>query len=107
MAYFAKINNDKIVETVIVTDQDYINRLKNSSNWIETSYTGDFRKNYAGIGYTYDTERDAFIAPKPMPSSKFIEETCTWEMHTPYPEGKEPYLYEWDEATTSWIIVND
>ena len=102
MARFAKINNDNIVETVIVAEQDYINRLKDSSSWIETSYNGDFRKNYAGIGHTYDKVRDAFIPQKPYPSSKFVEETCSWEMHTPYPEGKEPLTCRWDEDTTSW-----
>ena len=97
MARFAKINNDNIVETVIVAEQDYINRLKDSASWIETS---------AGIGHTYDKVRDAFIPQKPYPSSKFVEETCSWEMHTPYPEDKEPLTCRWDENTTSWKEIS-
>ena len=117
MAHFAEINEDNVVQRVIVAEQDFINSgaVGDSSRWIQTSYNTHegqhslggtpLRKNYAGLGYTYDKARDAFIPPKPMPSSKFIEETCTWEMHTPYPEGKEPYLYEWDEDTTSWRLI--
>ena len=62
------------------------------------------RKNYAGIGYTYDHERDAFIPPKPFPSWVLNEESCLWDAPTPYPTdgGK----YQWDESTTSWVAVN-
>jgi hypothetical protein len=102
MAHYAKINNDNIVTGVIVADPDYIANLDESFRWVQTSYNSNFRKNYAGIGHTYDRARDAFIPPKPSPSSKFVEETCTWEPHTPYPEGKDPYLYTWNESTTSW-----
>ena len=95
-----KINNDKIVETVIVTDQDYINRLKNSLNWIETSYTGDFRKNYAGINITWDESRNAFIEPKLHYSWVLNESTCRYDPPTAYPDdGKR---YDWNESTTSW-----
>ena len=79
--------------------------------WIQTSYntyggvhkTGGtpLRKNYAGIGYTYDKERDAFIAPKPFASWSLNEETCLWESPSPYPsDGK---IYVWDEPTTNWV----
>jgi hypothetical protein len=102
MAHYAKLDNDNIVTEVIVATPDYINSLDESFRWLQTSYNNNFRKNYAGKGYTYDRVRDAFIPPKPLASSKFVEETCTWEMHTPYPEGEDPYLYDWDEDTTSW-----
>ena len=102
MAHYAKVNNDGIVETVIVADQSYISTLDESFRWIQTSYNNNFRKNYAGIGYTYDRVRDAFIPPKVLASSKFVEETCTWEPHTPYPADKEIYTQKWDEASTSW-----
>ena len=71
MAHYAKVNNDGIVETVIVADQSYISTLDESFRWIQTSYNNNFRKNYAGIGYTYDRVRDAFIPPKVLASSKF------------------------------------
>ena len=64
-----------------------------------------FRKNYAGIGYTYDKQRDAFIPPKPFPSWLLNEDTCLWDAPTPYPTdgGK----YQWDEATTSWVVIEN
>ena len=62
-----------------------------------------FRKNYAGIGFTYDEERDAFIPPQPYPSWLLNEETCLWESPVPYPDdGKD---YEWDEETLSWVEI--
>lgn len=62
-----------------------------------------FRKNYAGIGYSYDAVRDAFISPKPYPSWELNEDTCLWDAPTPYPtDGKQ---YTWDEATTSWVEI--
>ena len=62
-----------------------------------------FRKNFAGIGYTYDRERDAFIPPKPFPSWLLNEDTCLWDAPTPYPT--DGGMYQWDEATTSWVAV--
>jgi len=68
-----------------------------------------FRKNYAGIGYTYDSQRDAFIPPKPYASWQLNEDSCLWEAPTPYPtdSGTEetPKRYTWDEATVSWVLV--
>ena len=62
-----------------------------------------FRKNYAGIGYTFDAGRDAFIPPKPFNSWNLNEDTCLWEAPTPYPaDGK---MYRWDEDTTAWVEV--
>ena len=102
MAHYAKLDNDNIVTEVIVADPAYISTLDESFRWVQTSYNNNFRKNYAGIGFTYDRVRDAFIPPKPLPSSKFVEETCTWEPHTPYPADKEIYTQEWDEDNLVW-----
>jgi hypothetical protein len=102
MAHYAKVNNDGIVEEVLVADPDYISTLDESFRWIQTSYNSNFRKNYAGIGYTYDRVRNAFIPPKVLTSSKFVEETCVWEPHTPYPADKEIYTQKWDEENLVW-----
>ena len=97
MSHFAKINN-KIVEKVIVAEQNFIDTQEGI--WVQTSYNNSFRKNYAGIGHTYDETRDAFYAPQPYPSWTLNETTCQWEAPTPYPdEGN----YAWDEDTLSWI----
>ena len=82
--------------------------------WIQTSYNTrggvhssggtPLRKNYAGIGYTYDSGRDAFIPPKPFASWVLDEGTCLWNAPVPYPtDGK---MYNWNEATTSWVVVS-
>tara|TARA_R110000744_G_scaffold13286_1_gene38774 strand:+ start:200 stop:520 length:321 start_codon:yes stop_codon:yes gene_type:complete len=105
MSHFAKINSSNIVETVIVAEQDFINSgaVGDSFLWVQTSYNNNFRKNYAGIGYTYDKTRDAFIAPKPHPSWTLVEDTCQWTAPTAYPDdGK---VYEWNEETTNWTEV--
>ena len=119
MGHYAKVE-DGVVTQVIVAEQDFIDTgaMGDPSLWIQTSYntrggvhyapdsdTPDegvaLRKNYAGIGYTYDTERDAFIAPKLFASWTLNEDTCYWESPVPYPDdGK---LYEWDEDSTSWV----
>ena len=102
MAHYAKLDNDNIVTEVIVADPTYIANLDESFKWLQTSYNNNFRKNFAGKGYTYDRVRDAFIPPKPMASYKFVEETCSWEPHTPYPADKEIYTYAWDEENLVW-----
>ena len=102
MSHFAEIDKDGVVQRVIVAEQDFINSgvVGDSFNWVQTSYNGNFRINYAGSGYTYDKTRDAFIPPKLYPSMVLNEETCQWDYPTPYPDdGKK---YEWDEDTTSW-----
>ena len=118
MSHFAEINNDGIVQRVIVAEQDFINSgaVGDSFRWIQTSFNtkggkhypegsevsdGDgFRKNFAGVGFTYDKTRDAFIQPKTFPSWVLDESTCQWKPPTPYPnDGK---AHEWDEDTTSW-----
>jgi len=102
MAHFAKIDSNNIVTQVIVAEQDFINSgaVGDSFLWVQTSYSGNFRKNFAGIGSTYDKTRDAFISPKPYSSWTLVEDTCQWTAPSAYPDdGK---LYKWDEDTTSW-----
>jgi hypothetical protein len=105
MSHFAEINSDNIVQRVIVAEQDFINSglVGDSFNWVQTSYNSNFRKNYAGIGYTYDKTRDAFIAPQPYPSWTLVEATCQWEAPTAYPTDDK--MYTWDEDTTAWVEV--
>ena len=105
MSHFAEINSDSIVQRVIVAEQDFINsgQVGDSFNWVQTSYNGNFRKNYAGTGYTYDKSKDAFIAPKPYPSWVLVEATCQWKAPTDMPsDGKK---YTWNEDTTAWDEV--
>ena len=118
MAHFAELDEQNNVIRVLVVNNDVITidgeekeevgidfliDLYGSSLWKQTSYNHNFRKNYAGEGYTYDQTRDAFIAPKPYPSWVFDEDTCKWEAPTPYPDdGK---VYYWDEDTTSWVEI--
>ena len=112
MAHFAQVENG-IVMQVIVADQDVIDSGVFGSGWVQTSYNTQggkhrlggtpFRKNYAGIGYTYDSQRDAFIPPQPYPSWTLDEDTCLWQPLTLMPtDGK---MYYWDEATLSWTLI--
>jgi hypothetical protein len=107
MSHFAEINTDNIVQRVIVAEQNFINsgQVGDSFNWVQTSYNGNFRKNYAGKGYTYDKVRDAFIPPQPYPSWTLVEATCQWESPIPYPTDDK--MYTWDEDTTNWIVVEE
>ena len=108
MSHFAKVENG-IVTNVIVAEQDYINTLPDVALWVQTSYNTyggqhpegtPLRKNYAGIGFTYDAVRDAFIPPKPYESWVLNEDSCLWNAPVAYPnDGKE---YYWDETTVSW-----
>jgi len=102
MSHFAKLNNN-IVTEVIVAEQDFINSgaVGDSFLWVQTSYNGNFRKNYAGVGFTYDSVRDAFIAPQPYPSWTLVEDTCQWEAPVAMPTDDK--MYTWDEDTTSWV----
>jgi hypothetical protein len=112
MAHFAKVENG-IVTQVIVAEQEYIDTLEDSSKWIQTSYNTyggvhklegtPLRKNYAGVGYTYDSEKDAFIAPQPYPSWILNEETCIWEAPTPYPDSND--AYGWNEENQTWDLI--
>ena len=111
MAHFAKLGTGNIVETVEIvsndiatTEQagvDFLNTLYNTRDvWKQTSYNNNIRKNFAGIDYQYDQQRDAFIAPKPYPSWILNETTCIWETPTPYPDDGE--MYTWNEETLTW-----
>jgi hypothetical protein len=111
MAHFAKLGTGNIVETVAVvsndiatTEQasvDFLNTLYNTRDvWKQTSYNKRIRKNFAGIDYQYDQQRDAFIAPKPYASWILNETTCIWEAPTPYPDDGE--MYTWNEENLTW-----
>lgn len=114
MGHFAKVNNG-IVEQVIVAEPEFFETFVDTSpgEWIQTSYNtrggvhaqgGEpLRKNYAGIGFTYDIKRDAFIPPKPFNSWTLNEDTCLWDAPVKHPDdGK---MYEWDEESKSWKSV--
>jgi len=105
MSHFAKINQDNIVTEVIVAEQDFINSgaVGDSFLWIQTSYNNNFRKNFAGIGYTYDKIRDAFIPPQPFPSWTLDEDTCRWEPPVAHPNDGN--IYEWNETDQQWDEV--
>ena len=118
MAHFAKLdeNNNVLAVHVVVNDVitidgneseqagiDFLTGLHGHTLWKQTSYNGNIRKNYAGIGYTYDAGRDAFIPPKPYASWTFDEITCQWEAPVAYPaDGKH---YAWDETSQEWIEI--
>ena len=112
MAHFAEIDSDNIVLRVLVTDNNDPNGdegyqwlLDNlGGNWVKTSYNGNIRKNFAGIGYSYDATRDAFIPPKPFPSWVLVEDTCLWEAPVPYPT--DGAIYTWDEKKKKWVPIN-
>lgn len=111
MAHFAEIDENNIVLRVLVTDNNdpagdegYSWLIENlGGNWVKTSYNANIRKNFAGIGYTYDAERDAFIPPKPFESWVLNEETCLWEAPVSYPQ--DGGIYNWNEETVSWDLV--
>ena len=111
MAHFAKVNNG-IVEQVIVAEPEFFDTFVDTTpgEWIQTSYNTragqhpegrPLRKNFAGIGYTYDRQRDAFIPPQPYASWVLDEDTCLWDAPVPYPTDGKKYI--WNEATTSWV----
>lgn len=120
MAHFAQVIDNKVTQ-VIVIEQDTLNtgHWGDPATWIQTSYNTRggihygpdgkpdggvaLRKNYAGIGFSYDPVLDAFIPPQPYPSWLLSTETCLWSSPVPYPtDGKD---YVWDEATLSWVEV--
>jgi len=131
MASFAKIGlNSKVIEVLSVNNEvlkdsngveqevngiDFLTKLTGWAIWKQTSYNTNagvhssgktpFRKNHAAIGYIYDEDRDAFIAPKPYQSWKLNENTCRWEAPTPMPtDGKR---YNWNETNLTWDLIND
>lgn len=105
MAHWAEINENNIVTRVLVTDNNepdegYDWLVKNlGGTWVQTSYNANIRKNFAGAGFAYDKERDAFISPKPYQSWILNEETCKWEAPLAKPEGS----HTWDEENQVWI----
>ena len=115
MSHFAKVC-DGIVKQVIVAEPEFFTTFVDSSpgEWIQTSYNTrggvhtlggtPLRKNYAGIGFTYDSVRDAFIPPKPYASWTLNEDTCLWDAPVAYPDDGNKYT--WDEATTNWVEAN-
>jgi hypothetical protein len=117
MAHFAKLDDNNIVLEVNVVNNDVLDASNEEvsgiafltewsggySNWKQTSYNGTFRKNYCGVGFTYDSVRDAFIPPKPYNSWVLDEETCHWQSPTPYPTDGQ--FYRWVEADLNWQVI--
>ena len=126
MAHFAELNqNNEVLRVIVVANEDtsdqngvedetigiaFCKKLFGSNtNWRQTSYNGNFRKRYAGIGYTYNEQLDAFIPPKAYPSWVLNEETAEWEAPIPVPELTQEEIdslsfYRWDEDSQSWIL---
>jgi len=122
MAHFAEVENN-LVTRVLVIEQDMVDtgNWGTPSTWIQTSYNTHggkhydqdrvedsgvaLRKNFAGIGSTYDASRDAFISPKPYPSWTLVESTCQWTAPVAYPDDDK--MYSWDEDVTNWVEVVD
>ncbi len=118
MAHFAKLDENNtvlavhvVVNEVITIDGqeseqagiDFLTSIHGHSNWKQTSYNGNFRKNYAGIGYTYDGIKDAFVPPRPYPSWILNEDTCLWESPIPYPNDGNIYI--WNEESLEWTPI--
>lgn len=118
MAHFAEIGlNNTVLRVIVVHNNDCLDENGQESEakgaefcrtlfggtWMQTSYNGSIRKNYAGIGYTYDSTRDAFVPPKIFNSWLLNEDTCLWEPPVAYPtDGKK---YQWDEDSVSWVEI--
>jgi hypothetical protein len=117
MAHFAKLENNIVTQVIVVANQnildengqeleqkgiDFCSNLLGGT-WLQTSYNGSIRKNYAGVGYTYDEGRDAFIAPKPFASWVLNETTAQWKAPVDMPTDDKRYT--WNETTTSWDEV--
>ena len=118
MAHFAKLDENNVVtQVIVVANKDtsdasgvekehigaaFCERLFGGT-WKQTSYNGNKRKNYAGIGFTYNADIDAFVPPKPFPSWALNNDTAQWEAPTPMPDDGQ--MYSWNEETTSWDVV--
>ena len=118
MAHFAEIGlNNTVLRVIVVNNNELLDengveqeakgaefcRTLFGGTWVQTSYNGNIRKNYAGVGYTYDSSRDAFIPPQPYPSWTLNEDTCLWEAPMPMPESEQPHT--WDEESQAWIPI--
>lgn len=116
MAHFAELDiNNQVLRVIVLNNsviatptgeeseilgQQFCHQLFGGHKWLQTSYNGKFRKNYAGQNFVYDTERDAFIAPKPYASWILDENTCQWQAPVPYP--RDSYQYTWNEENSTW-----
>ena len=120
MAHFAEINEEGIVQRVLVLSNDritqdgeeveelgtaYLQNMFPDTDWVQTSYNNNFRKRYAGKGYKYDVERDAFIPPQPFPSWLLNEESLSWE--APFPMPDDDKHYQWSEESKSWVEIDE
>lgn len=123
MAYFAQVENNIVQQVISINNsvigepelsfpetepigQEFISStLKFSGTWLQTSYNSNYRKHYAGVGYSYDATLDAFIPPQPFTSWILDITTCVWEAPVPYPN--DGHRYYWDEDTLSWVRVDD
>jgi hypothetical protein len=117
MAHFAQLENNIVTKVIVVSNEVIIDENGNESeqkgidfcsnllggNWKQTSYNGNFRKNFAGIGHTYDETRNAFIAPKPYNSWLLDEETCQWK--APVDKPTDDNFYIWNEANLNWVEI--
>lgn len=118
MAHFAEIGlNNTVVRVIVVHNNECLDengiesevkgaefcRNLLGGTWMQTSYNGNMRKNFAGVGFTYDSQRDAFIPPKPYASWVLNETTCCWDAPTPMPQDGKMYI--WDETTISWVEI--
>lgn len=116
MAHFAEIGlNNEVLRVIVVNNNELLDangieqeqkgidfcRNLFGGTWLQTSYNGNIRKNYAGVGYTYDSTLDAFIAPKPYDSWLLNTDTARWEAPVPMPT--DGAMYAWDEDTKNWI----
>jgi len=120
MAHFAQIENNLVTQVIVVDNNEILDEQGNESEelgiqfcqdllggtWVQTSYNGNIRKNYAGIGYTYDETKDAFIKPQPYNSWVLDEDTCLWEAPIPYPTVEEGStdVYNWNEELVNWML---
>lgn len=124
MAHFAKLDENNVVLEVNVVNNDDIQNLPfpesepvgiqfltnwsgGYTNWKQTSYNGNFRKNYAGIGYTYRSDIDAFVSPQPFPSWTLNNETAKWQPPVPYPTQITMYGYMWNEEKQQWEEITN
>jgi hypothetical protein len=119
MAHFAQLDNNVVINIIVVNNNELLDQDGNEveqkgidfcktlfgqdTDWVQTSYNSNFRKNYASFGGTYDPIKDAFIPTKPMPSWILDELVCQWVAPVPYPDdGKR---YKWDESIINWVEV--
>ena len=115
MSHWAELDkNNKVIRVTVGDNNDpngdegyqwLIDNL--GGKWVKTSYNRTIRKHFAGIGFSFDEQRDAFIPPKPYDSWLLDEETCVWEAPIPYPDANEGEAYSWNEETLEWVLIVD